>query len=105
MEEWGIFGGLVILAAFSSLLFRLIKIGLSAENNLLRLLSLGTVMMMLAHFTFNIGSGLGLLPVVGVPFPFLSYGGSNILANAFLIGIIQSLVARSTFLKEHELYA
>jgi len=105
VEEWGIFGGLVILAAFSSLLFRLIKIGLAAENNLLRLLSLGTVMVMLAHFIFNIGSGLGLLPVVGVPFPFLSYGGSNILANAFLIGIIQSLVARSTFLKEHELYA
>lgn len=105
VEEWGILGGLVVLSAFGLALWRLIKIGVTAENNLLRLLTLGTVMMMLIHFVFNIGSSLGLLPVVGVPFPFLSYGGSNILASAFLIGIIQSLVARPTFLKEHELYS
>ena len=99
VEEWGFFGGSLIIVALVFLIFRIAKIGLTAENNFARLVCLGAIMMMLAHFTLNVGSAIGLLPVVGVSFPFLSYGGSNLLANAILVGIIQGIVARSSFLR------
>ncbi|OGY66895.1 MAG: hypothetical protein A3I24_04385 [Candidatus Harrisonbacteria bacterium RIFCSPLOWO2_02_FULL_41_13b] len=99
VEEWGFFGGSLIISAFAFLIFRIVKIGLAAENNFARLVCLGVIIMMLAHFTLNVGSAVGLLPVVGVSFPFLSYGGSNLLANAILVGIIQGIMARSSFFR------
>lgn len=100
IEEWGFLGGLLIIFALGFLVWRIIKVGLGAENNFVRLICLGTVILFLTQFTLNVGSNLGLLPVIGISFPFLSYGGSNLLANAILIGIIQSIAVRSSFLKE-----
>jgi rod shape determining protein RodA len=96
-EEWGLFGGFLAIAAFLILLIRIIQIGLRSENNFARLFCLGTVILFLSHLVLNVGFNLGILPVVGVPFPFLSYGGSNLLTNLFLIGIIQSIAFRSKF--------
>ena len=89
-EEWGLLGGLVIIGLFVLMLIRIIKIGLYADNNFYRLLCLGAVIMFLAQFAINIGSALGLLPVIGITFPFMSYGGSSLLINAIIIGIVQS---------------
>ena len=89
IEEWGIFGGGAILLAFALMLFQIMRIGIQADNNFSKLLCLGTSIMFLLHFIFNVGSNLGLVPVVGVPFPFLSYGGSNLLVSALLIGMMQ----------------
>lgn len=97
VEEWGLFGAMIFLTVFFILLFRIIKIGLIAENNFSKLICLGTVILFMIHFTINIGSNIGLLPVIGIPLPFFSYGGSNLLANSFLIGIIQSIVIRQRF--------
>jgi cell division protein FtsW len=72
------------------MMMRIVKIGLYAENNFYRLLCLGAVIMFLAQFTINLGSALGLLPVIGITFPFLSYGGSSLLINAIIIGIVES---------------
>lgn len=99
IEEWGLSGGLLVVAAFGFLLLRIIRIGFYSQNNFFRLLCLGTAVMFLAQFIFNIGSALGLLPVVGVTFPFLSYGGSSLLMNMVLIGIIESVAARTSFLR------
>lgn len=89
IEEWGAFGGAIILLAFSLMLFQIMRIGIRADNNFSKLLCLGTSIMFLSHFVLNAGSNLGLVPVIGVPFPFLSYGGSNFLASSLLIGMIQ----------------
>jgi len=97
IEEWGMFGGLLVLSAFFLALFQIVKIGLNADNNFVKLVCLGASILFLLHFIFNVGSNLGLLPVIGVPFPFLSYGGSNFLVNALLIGIIQSAVIHRRF--------
>lgn len=97
IEEWGLFGGLLVMAAFFILVARLIRIGLASPNNFSKLICLGFVIMLAAHFVLNSGSNLGFLPVVGVPFPFLSYGGSNLLINFILVGIIQSIAVRSKF--------
>ncbi|KKU92548.1 MAG: Rod shape-determining protein RodA [Parcubacteria group bacterium GW2011_GWA1_48_11b] len=99
VEEWGSLGGFLVIGVFVLMLLRIIKIGIQCHDNFSRLICLGTVIMFLSQFTINVGSALGLLPVVGVTLPFFSYGGSSILANAMLIGIIQSTVVRSSFLR------
>src|SRR3989338_1121009 len=81
VEEWGFVGGTAIISAFLLILYRILKIGSSAENNFFRFICLGTALIFLTHFVINVGSNLGLLPVIGVPFPFLSYGGSNLLVS------------------------
>lgn len=100
MEEWGLFGGILIISVFTFLLFRIVNIGINCQNNFSKLICLGTVIMFLTQFSINVGSALGLLPVVGVTFPFFSYGGSSVLINSALIGIIQGIVIRKTFLKD-----
>ena len=95
VEEWGFLGGVIVVAAFLFLISQLIKIGLRSENNFSQYISLGTAILFILEFIFNIGSNLGLLPVVGVTFPFLSYGGSSLLTKAILIGIIQSTAVRT----------
>lgn len=94
-EEWGVAGAALLLAAFTALTLRIIIVGARSENSFSQLLCLGTAVVLLLHFVFNIGSTIGFLPVVGVPFPFFSYGGSSILTLALLIGIIQSIAIRS----------
>lgn len=95
-EEWGILGGLFIIGIFFLIMFRIIRIGLLATNNFYRFFCLGAVIMFLAQFTINMGSAMGLLPVIGITFPFLSYGGSSLLINAMIIGIVQSAYAYRT---------
>lgn len=97
IEEWGLLGGLMVVSAFLFLLFRIIRVGWLAEDNFSRFVCLGAVVMFLIQFVLNTGSTLGLLPVVGVTFPFFSYGGSSLLINGMLIGMIQSIAVRSRF--------
>jgi rod shape determining protein RodA len=97
IEEWGIIGGLAIISAFLLILCRIIRIGLDADNNFARFICLGTAILFLTHFILNVGSNIGLTPVIGIPFPFLSYGGSNLLLNSLLIGMIQSIVIHKRF--------
>lgn len=94
VEEWGFLGGAVVLAAFLFLIMRIIRIGLASADPFSQFVCLGSAILFLTEFVFNIGSNLALLPVVGITFPFLSYGGSSLLTKAVLIGIIQSIALR-----------
>jgi rod shape determining protein RodA len=89
-EEWGLIGALFIIGLFCLMLFAIMRIGIAAESNFYRFICLGAGIMFLAQFAINVGSALGLLPVIGITFPFFSYGGSSLLINALLIGIVQS---------------
>jgi rod shape determining protein RodA len=91
IEEWGLVSAGLMAVAFLVLVFQIIKIGLDANSNFNRFVCLGTAILFISHFVLNVGSNLGLTPVIGVTFPFLSYGGSSLLTNLFLIGIIQSI--------------
>lgn len=93
-EEWGILGGLVIISVFAFLSFRILILGMQSDNNFSKFVCLGGVIMLLMHFIVNLGSVLGLFPVVGVSFPLLSYGGSNLLTVMALLGIIQNIAKR-----------
>ncbi|MEK7062140.1 MAG: FtsW/RodA/SpoVE family cell cycle protein, partial [Patescibacteria group bacterium] len=79
---------------FIVLIFRIIRIGIDSEINFNRFICLGAAILFIVQFILNIGSNLGFMPVIGVTFPFLSYGGSSLLTNLIILGIIQSIVVR-----------
>jgi len=91
VEEWGWLMGFVLILVFGSLVLRIIKIGLESDNNFNRFICLGTVILFSTQFIFSVGSSLGLTPVIGITFPFFSYGGSSLLTNLILVGIIQAV--------------
>ncbi len=90
VEEGGMLAAIVLFLAFGGMIFRILKIGLESESNFYKFFSLGLAILFLTQFTLHVGSNLGILPVVGITLPFVSYGGSSILASFLLIGIIQS---------------
>ena len=89
-EEGGFLAVGVILIAFAWMIFRILKIGSLIDGNFNKFLCLGAAILFLTQFAFNVGSNLGLFPVVGVTFPFVSYGGTSMLVNMILVGMIQS---------------
>ncbi len=94
VEEWGILAGIILILVFVFMNFRILMLGMEADNNLSKFICLGGVAMLLLHFIVNLGSVLGLLPVIGVNFPLLSYGGSNLLTVFVLFSIIQNIAKR-----------
>ncbi len=93
VEEWGLVGGFILIGAFLYLIYRILRLGIKSQNNFARFVALGTAIMLFIHFGVNLGSSLGLLPVIGIGLPLVSYGGSNLLTTAVLLGIIQGVVS------------
>ncbi len=91
IEEWGLLAGFLVIFAFVMLIFRILKVGLLGGQNLGKFLALGASIVFGLHFLLNAGSTVGLTPVIGVPFPFLSYGGSNLLTAFFLLAMINTV--------------
>ncbi|HEX4104221.1 MAG TPA: FtsW/RodA/SpoVE family cell cycle protein [Candidatus Paceibacterota bacterium] len=96
IEEWGVLGGIVVVAAFFFLIFQILRIGALADENFEKFICLGAAMMFGVQFLLNAGSATGLTPVVGVTFPFVSYGGTSMFADFFLVAVINSIRKRSS---------
>ena len=94
-EELGFFGVVLILGLLSLIFLRLIKIIQKASDNFARFLVIGVIIFFLGHVLINIGMNLGIMPIIGIPLPFLSYGGSSLLASFTAIGLAQSVAVRS----------
>ena len=95
IEEWGILLGVFVLGVFIFMLLSILRIGMLADQNFEKFAALGTAIVFGLHFMLNAGSVIGIFPVVGVTFPFLSYGGSSLLTNFFLLAIINTIVKRT----------
>jgi len=95
IEEWGVVGGFILIGAFLFLIFQILQIGALADENFEKFICLGAAMMFGVQFLLNAGSTTGLTPVVGVTFPFLSYGGSSMIANCLVLAIVNSIRKRS----------
>lgn len=93
-EELGLVGTLVVFVLFGVLFHRLKEAARLARDNFGYLLSVGVMAMLFLQILVNVGMNIGLVPVAGVPLPFLSYGGSSLVAIMISIGIIQSVYAR-----------
>ncbi|MHB9131369.1 MAG: rod shape-determining protein RodA [Armatimonadota bacterium] len=90
-EEFGFLGCLVILGLYMFVLFRLLRIAEEADTPYGRLITIGVAAMLATHTFINIGMCLSLSPVTGVPLPFISYGGSNLLTNLLSIGLVLNI--------------
>ncbi|MBE9483869.1 MAG: rod shape-determining protein RodA [Bacteroidetes bacterium] len=86
-EEWGYLGSLVVIALFITLLLRIIMLAERQRSNFSRIYGYGVASIIFFHFMVNIGMTIGLLPVIGIPLPFISYGGSSLWAFTILLFI------------------
>lgn len=93
-EEWGMIGVLALFVSFGFLIWRILKIAIESESNFPRLFASGFAVVLIAQFFINIGMNLSFLPVVGIFLPFVSYGGSGLIANFISLGILQSIKLR-----------
>ena len=92
-EEFGFVGIGALCFFFVILLARVIKIGMESESNFPRLFSAGIAATLIGGISINIGMNLGLLPIIGLPLPLVSYGGSGLLMMFVGLGILQSIKA------------
>jgi rod shape determining protein RodA len=90
-EEIGFQGGVFVIVAFALLLWRVVRTALLAIDRFGSLLAIGAAVIIGTHVVINIGMNIDLMPVTGVPLPFLSYGGSFILSCFLLLGLVQSV--------------
>lgn len=86
-EEFGFIGSIIVIALFLVIFMRLLKLTSLARDKFSSLVIVGILVLLFVHFGINIGMNVGITPVIGLPLPFLSYGGSSLLVNMTLIGI------------------
>lgn len=90
-EEKGFLGSLTVLSLFGLMLFNGIRIAGLSRDRFGTLLALGVTVLFMVHVFVNIAMTIGLVPITGIPLPFISYGGSFVLSCCFLQGLVQSV--------------
>lgn len=90
-EEHGFIGSMAVIILFLILLLRMVNIGERARVPFIRHYAYGVVGVLFTHFLVNIGMTMGLMPVIGIPLPFISSGGSSLLGFSMLVGILISM--------------
>ncbi len=93
-EEFGFVGGMIVLILFGLLFIRIMRVGVQTKHPFGVMVAAGAVGIYLVHVFINVGMATGILPVIGIPLPFLSYGGSALLANSMMLAIILNLAMR-----------
>ncbi len=90
-EEWGFIGVILLFTLYGTIFWRLLSISSRAGMNFEMLFGVGLVILFFTHTAINIGMNIGLLPVTGNTLPFMSYGGSHLLAEFFGIGMVMGM--------------
>ncbi|MCX7773033.1 MAG: FtsW/RodA/SpoVE family cell cycle protein, partial [Clostridia bacterium] len=93
-EEWGFIGTVAVVLLFVALVLRCLYISRFAKDKYGAYIVIGLMGMFLFHFVENVGMNIGMLPVTGIPLPFISYGGSSLVVNYLAIGVIISISMR-----------
>jgi len=89
-EEMGIVGIGIMFFLFFVLIWRVLKIATSAQSNFPRLFASGFAILLISQIFIHVGMNLGILPVIGISLPFISYGGSGLISNFISLGILHS---------------
>lgn len=100
-EDLGFIGGFIVILCFCFLFYRLYSIFIQSEKTFDKVFITSVFVLLLLQFFINVGMNIGLLPIVGVTLPFMSYGGSSLLSNAIILGLVSSI--SSTIRKKHML--
>jgi rod shape determining protein RodA len=93
-EEWGLLGSFILLLLYLTLILRGLDTAIKAKDEFGRLLSCGVTFMFATYFFINVGMTLGIMPVVGIPLPFMSYGGTAMLSNFIAAGVLINVRTR-----------
>lgn len=100
-QEWGFLGVSVYFALFSFLMYRLYRYTVTAPDSFTRMVVSGILVVFGVQSCINVGMNLGLMPVTGIPLPFMSYGGTSMVFSWIMIGVVQSIhQAKETKLKQ-----
>jgi rod shape determining protein RodA len=91
VEEFGFAGAAVLFIVFLFFLWRILRVGQQASNNFARIFCSGFFILILVHIVINISMNLNMLPVVGIPLPLVSYGGSHLITIFLGVAIVQSI--------------
>ncbi len=86
-EEFGFLGASILIIVFMLFLLRLLQLSINHKNPFAQLVTLSVAAVYFMHFFINVGSATALLPVIGIPLPFISYGGSALIANTLMLAI------------------
>ena len=90
-EELGFIGAMMLIIALFALIYKCFKTAQKADNAFGRYICVGVGSMMLFHVFENIGMCIGLMPVTGIPLPFISYGGTSLVVNMIAVGLVLSV--------------
>ncbi|KKQ19662.1 MAG: Rod shape-determining protein RodA [Parcubacteria group bacterium GW2011_GWC1_36_9] len=90
-EEWGLIGSFLILLLYGAIILRILYSATLGAYNFEILFSMGIAIFFISHIFINIGMNLGLMPITGIPLPFMSYGGSHLLTEFAGLGILMSM--------------
>jgi rod shape determining protein RodA len=100
-EEWGFVGAAVLLVLYAALMAKLLTIAWQARDRFGFCLVIGAVSVVFWQLLINLGMNLGVLPVVGVPLPLLSYGGSSLLTVMMSLGLALNVSTRRSLFQSH----
>jgi rod shape determining protein RodA len=89
-EEMGLIGVGIIFLLFSVLIWRILRIAILSQSNFPRLFASGFAILLISQIFIHIGMNLGILPIIGIPLPFVSYGGSSLICSFISLGILES---------------
>jgi rod shape determining protein RodA len=90
-EEYGFMGGIIVLLLYAVMIANSFHIAEVAKDRFGCFIAIGSGVLFMVHIGINIGMTLGLMPITGIPLPFLSYGGSFLILCCFLQGMLQSV--------------
>jgi rod shape determining protein RodA len=90
-EEWGFIGSGFVLLLFGLVIWRILHSASLGASNFEMLFGIGIAIFFMSHILINIGMNLGLMPITGIPLPFMSYGGSHLVAEFAALGILMSM--------------
>lgn len=94
-EELGLLGSLLVLGLYSALIFAIVRVALKTKDNFSRYATAAIACWFIVQVAINIGSATSLIPVIGVTLPFISYGGSSLLANLLAVGFVLGVARRT----------
>ena len=92
-EEFGFLGAVVVLALFAVILVHGLRVGYVVKNRFGSIIAIGIVSLFAVHVFVNVGMSVGLMPVIGIPLPFLSYGGSSLCSYMIMMGLLMNVYA------------
>jgi rod shape determining protein RodA len=93
-EQAGFIGAIVLLLLYMLLIFRVLRIGAHAKDTFGMLICIGVASMLLFHILVNVGMTIGIMPVTGLPLPFISYGANALMMNMMAVGLVLSIGMR-----------